>query len=390
MGLFGRGIAFNNSFIRRAPMRPPMMRGPMPGPMGPISFSYSESYSSKTNGWDFMTTLLQTFAMTSMMFGGWGASRASSTTSTPQGTTEQKAEDKCLSNLVDFYGKKFIIKAHPSRDGIYQAVPKDGGAVIEGTYDQLMDELGTVKSEPTAAPTAAPTDAPTAAPTDAPTDAPTAAPTVAPSRGRGRERVRQGAGEEEHVDPPVAGSQKEWTDAEKAKPYTLEMLVAIKTMGTDKASVVTPDGKTYMVHIEGDINALGAALKNKLAGAGWRNITLVNKTFNWSSDGQTDPAGEVDKPEGADKWDAAAKAHYNKPHKISFAISVMRDFSGSATVTTPDGKQHQVTVGGRVAWPWSGASLARKELVKKMISELKADGWTNATVTNSNWPEDCT
>ena len=75
-------------------------------------------------------------------------------TVTPQGATSQSSsgEDAHLKNLTEFYGKSFIIKSHPDKKGIYQAVPKDGGKPIEGTYDELMNKLAEDKETQTVDP----------------------------------------------------------------------------------------------------------------------------------------------------------------------------------------------------------------------------------------------
>ncbi|MBR1619060.1 hypothetical protein IJ674_04105 [bacterium] len=165
---------------------------------GNVSITENINIKNGPSGfWGFMTGLSQglfgggmgygmgmgsIFGCPSMPMMGMGSYPMLNGAVTPQGTAPQTSgEDAHLKNLTDFYGKSYIIKSHPDKAGIYQAVPKDGGTPIEGTYDELMEKLASGGSEPTVAPTAAPSEAPTAAPTEAPTAAPTAAPSEAPT-----------------------------------------------------------------------------------------------------------------------------------------------------------------------------------------------------------------
>ena len=191
MSLVGMGRAFNLRFMPNGPLRTNCYHRPMPHVGlfgGGGNFSYTENVNIQ-NGpsgfWGFMTGLTQGLFGGGMfgmgMGGGIFGLLNSRQAATPQGPSQTQGEDAHLKNLTDFYGKSYIIKSHPDKDGIYQAVPKDGGKPIEGTYDELMEKLASGGSEPTVAPTAAPSEAPTAAPTAAPSEAPTAAPTAAPS-----------------------------------------------------------------------------------------------------------------------------------------------------------------------------------------------------------------
>lgn len=143
MGLFGRGIAFNNMFIPRGPIRfncyqrqmPMMPRGPIFGGM-----SINETFTYKTNFWDALTAGLMTFAQTRMMFGGWGAGNV--TQVTPQGTAVQQTttEDKYLKNLTQVLGSKGTFAKHLDKENTYIMTTKDG-KVIEGTYQDLIDKF---------------------------------------------------------------------------------------------------------------------------------------------------------------------------------------------------------------------------------------------------------
>ena len=205
------------------------------------------------------------------------------------------------------------------------------------------------------------------------------------SHGAKRSAKSQG---KDGVGSASSAKSSEWTAEKKAKPYRLQITFALRLGATSTGTVVTPDGKTHTVNVHTidrwtakDI--VGNAMIRSLKADGWTNVTLENSKFDWSSDGSA-ATGKVDKPKGAEQWTKEKKAAYNKPHQITFAVSPSSAYSGSATVTTPDGKLHQVTTG-----PSLSASRARKDLVKQMIQQLKNDGWTQAKVTNPNWPEDC-
>ena len=172
---------------------------------------------------------------------------------------------------------------------------------------------------------------------------------------------------------------------DKTKPIRLNMTVALfGPRGT--ATVVTPDGKTYKVNVQGDHNKLldqlGGEIKKALKEAGWTNVTLENKNFKWSSDG-TEAKGEVDKPKATKSWTAEEKA---KPIKLNISFAVRSGGgvgnSGSATVTTPDGKLHQVTTGISLT-----AARARQDLVNQMRAALTEAGWTSVTLENKNFAD---
>lgn len=65
---------------------------------------------------------------------------------------------------------------------------------------------------------------------------------------------------------------------------------------------------------------------------------------------------------------------------ITFAIHSLRGCYGDASVTTPDGVTHTVSTG--VSWDNENA---RNDLGKKMVEKLKAAGWRNFTLKNSNF-----
>ncbi len=65
---------------------------------------------------------------------------------------------------------------------------------------------------------------------------------------------------------------------------------------------------------------------------------------------------------------------------ITFAIRSWHGCSGTAKVTTPDGTTHTVSTG--LSWDNENA---RNDLGKKMVEELKAAGWRNFTLKNSNF-----
>lgn len=172
---------------------------------------------------------------------------------------------------------------------------------------------------------------------------------------------------------------------DKTKPIRLNMTVALSgPRGT--ATVVTPDGKTYKVNVQGNHNTLldqlGKEIIKTLKEAGWTSVTLENKNFKWSSDG-TEAKGEVDRPKTTKAWTAEEKA---KPIKLNISFAVRSGGgignSGSATVTTPDGKLHQVTTGiSRTA------TIARQDLVNKMRAALNQAGWTSVTLENKNFTD---
>ena len=188
-----------------------------------------------------------------------------------------------------------------------------------------------------------------------------------------------------------AGSPKVWTAAEKAKKVTLDVVLSTNTAygvgrGDGTATVMTPDGKTYIVNVDVGAginndellqNTLLANLKTKLAQEGWTNVVLQNENFDIRTDGKAVNKAETKKAE----WSAAEKA---KPRslKISFAVRTRSGNDGSATVTTPDGKIFQVHTGFSL-----NATNARKDLAKKMQESLIAAGWTQITLTNDTWSD---
>ena len=150
MGMFGNGRALNFLYnrynncnclqqnYRRLPEPYTVHRAPIFGGM-----RMQQSFTFKTNIWDFFSTAMMSasYALPSI-FGAIGSLKGSTT---PQGaatTTTTTGEDKSLANLVEFYGSKYTIKTHPTKSGIYQAVSKNGGVPIEGTFDELCKKLG--------------------------------------------------------------------------------------------------------------------------------------------------------------------------------------------------------------------------------------------------------
>ena len=388
MGIVGWGRAFNLRFMPNGPLRTNCYHRPMPrvgifGGGGNMSYTENINIQQGPTGfWGFMTGLTQGLfgggmfgcGMGGGLFGMGGCSpyAALNSAQTKQGAEQPKAEDKYLTSLTSVLGAKGTFSKHPDKDGIYIMTTKDG-KVIEDTYQNLLDKF---KEEPEV------NKAPEVVKDyDVDKDHDVDKAPEVKQKAKGSSSVKEKS-------PIVAGSQTQWTPEEMAKPHRLQVTFAIRLNASSTATVVTPDGKTHVVNAHTfdrwtakDI--LGEKMLAKLKDDGWTDVTLENKQFDWSSDGSK-ATGQVDKPEGADKWTKDNKAKYNKPHKITFAVSPNSGYSGSATVTTPDGKLHQVTTG-----PSLGASRARKDLVKQMISALKADGWTQATVTNDNWPEDC-
>ena len=158
MSLVGMGRAFNLRFMPNGPLRTNCYHRPMPHVGlfgGGGNFSYTENVNIQ-NGpsgfWGFMTGLTQGLFGGGMFGGGIFGLLNSRQAATPQGPSQTQGEDAHLKNLTDFYGKSYIIKSHPDKDGIYQAVPKDGGKPIEGTYDELMNKLAEDKETQTVDP----------------------------------------------------------------------------------------------------------------------------------------------------------------------------------------------------------------------------------------------
>ncbi len=187
---------------------------------------------------------------------------------------------------------------------------------------------------------------------------------------------------------PVTSAQPQDNNKQidKTKPIRLNMTIArSNASGATTVTVVTPDGKTYKeslgtnADMRASINTLGNRIISRLKSAGWTNVTLENKNFNWSSDG-TKAEGKVDKPQ-TKEYTAQEKA---KPIKLTILFAVRSGGgvgnSGSATVTTPDGKVHQVTTGVSRT-----ATRARRDLANKMQERLKSAGWTNVTLENKNF-----
>ena len=85
-------------------------------------------------------------------------------------------------------------------------------------------------------------------------------------------------------------NQKTWTAEEKKKPITLNIRFAVHTLSGNSgtASVTTPDGEKFEVSTGMSLTHqramadLSRQMKAQLSQAGWTNVTLENKNFNWS------------------------------------------------------------------------------------------------------------
>ena len=122
------------------------------GPSGFWGFMTGLSQGLFGGGFGYGMGMGSIFGCPSMPMLGMGSYPMLNGAATPQGSSQAHGEDAHLKNLTDFYGKSFIIKSHPDKKGIYQAVPKDGGKPIEGTYDELMDKLAEDKETQTVQP----------------------------------------------------------------------------------------------------------------------------------------------------------------------------------------------------------------------------------------------
>lgn len=158
MSLVGLGRAFNLRYRPNGPLRFNCYQRQMPTVFGGGNYSYTENINIQqgpSGFWGFMSGLTQGyFGMSALLGGGLfggGGGLFGILNSKQQGATDPTAagEDNHLKNLTDFYGKNFIIKSHPDKKGIYQAVPKEGGKPIEGTYDELMEKLASQEPEKT-------------------------------------------------------------------------------------------------------------------------------------------------------------------------------------------------------------------------------------------------
>ena len=146
MGLFGRGIAFGQQFIPRDVFRF-RCGGPMLPTRSPISFNFHERITVQqgpTGIWGALYGFFMGYAATramsadySSMYGPVVAQGASTGGAASAGAKE----DNSLKNLIDFHGSRYTIKAHPTKEDIYQAVSKDGTEIIEGNYDELCNKL---------------------------------------------------------------------------------------------------------------------------------------------------------------------------------------------------------------------------------------------------------
>ena len=180
------------------------------------------------------------------------------------------------------------------------------------------------------------------------------------------------------------------TDANKkgdGKGLRLNMIIATTTRSSNgTATVVTPDGKTYKVtvHTSGTpqerCEKLSAAMKEALPEEykdAVLQVTFPDDKFNWTSDGSE--VADVT-PSKKKEYTADQKA---KHHDFTIAFAVRSGFnvgnSGSATVTTPDGKVYQVTTGVSLT-----PQRARNDLVAQMKAALQAAGWSDFTLVNSN------
>ena len=141
MGLFGRGMAFNNQFIprpvfgRRHPLPPPPMMG---GPSYGSSLFINESFTYKTNGWDAVIAGFQTLPFIASM---WGRDSYR-----PQGDARlQQNVSNGLENLNAFWGSKYTIRTEAN--GQYTAVDKNGKIVASGDYETVKAKLSSLADE---------------------------------------------------------------------------------------------------------------------------------------------------------------------------------------------------------------------------------------------------
>lgn len=148
MGIFGRGIAFNNSFFPRGPIRFNCYHRPMPMiPRGPLfgGMSISENFTYKTNFWDALSAGLMAFAQTKMMFGGMGAAgsmggAAGIAQANPQGPNNAENNDnlKQLRNL--FQAKKVNIEE--TSKGKFTATDENGNIIGKNlSFEDMSDAL---------------------------------------------------------------------------------------------------------------------------------------------------------------------------------------------------------------------------------------------------------
>ena len=185
-------------------------------------------------------------------------------------------------------------------------------------------------------------------------------------------------------------NKKEWSAAEKAKPIRLNVVLHFgKYSNTCTATVQTPDGSVYRISNgttssrELAFTNMNNAMQDKLKKAGWTNVVLESKTFEWSSDGSK-AEGKVAR---AEQKTVDKNAHHNL--KIEFVVrgGVAGEWSssGSATVVTPDGVLHQVTTGVSTS-----RKSARKALAKAMEKLLRSDeggNWKNFTLNNDTFDD---
>ncbi|MBD5402648.1 hypothetical protein HDR58_07610 [bacterium] len=320
-----------------------------------------------------------------MLFGGrGGGSQAVQQTYTPQTQTAQQDPNahKTEANLKKLFPKFNFVKVG---EDSFRASSEDGSKQFGPlSFDEMCEEIGKYNSTP-AQPEGQPEgDNPRVTPEEE-------NPAVDNSNdGKGavdNKTVKNNNNNQntQKTDKAKNTTKTEWSAEQKAKPIRLNMSVNISSLTSSTANVVTPDGKQYSIslHTTGSSNStimtqLSEKLKQRLKDAGWTNVTLENQNFKWASDG-SEATGKVDKPK-TKEWSAAEKA---KPRTLTISFAVRNfDGSGSATVTTPDGKLYQVNTGMSLT-----PARARKDLAEQMKQRLNDAGWTNVTLENKTFTD---
>lgn len=378
MGIYGYGKAFNLRYAQNQ-YRPTHVRYGQPRQpiIGNQSYTENTNITIK-NGpsgfWGFMSGF-----MGGLFGGGMGGGMGmgmggfspfgminSAQAAQPQ---QQKTGDR-LADLQKMYPDWNITS---DGNGKYDAVNKDQTKHVSGNFDEMCESLLKEKQGAPSTPTeSTPTEStPTVSTPTVSTPTVSTPKTSTPTTS---------------TTTTTNTNETKWTAEEKAKPHRFNITLHYSSSGAGTGTVVTPDGKTYKVNtgtrMPGDDgNEISRKMLAALKEAGWTNVTLENKNFNWASDGKS-PTGEVEKPQ-TKELSAEDKA---KPQKMTISFAVHSGGgvgnSGSATVTTPDGKLYQVSTGVSLT-----ATRARKDLAKQMQEALKAAGWTNVTLENKNFSD---
>lgn len=406
MGIYGAGKAFNLRYAHRQAI--PQHRASKT-PQQPIIMGHQHCTPSQTTVeinygpkgfWGFMAGFASSGALGSMFnfIGGLFGRGNQNMGVSPYGQLNQAqglqqtgqnpgGMDE-LSKLKQMFPKHTFI---PEGNGQYRARDDAGTIYGPATYDQMYSLLQSQPSTPVSSTpgSSAPISSTPISSTPISSTPGSSTPKTTTTRTSTPKTTTP-----KNATPPVGNGQysaqsvkKPGNDNEtidKTKPVRLNMTIARSQMsGAITVTVVTPDGKTYKESLgtngDGGLAIVSKTMLKRLNEAGWTNVTLENKNFNWSSDGSK-AEGKVDKPQ-TKEYNATEKA---KPIKLTISFAVRSGGgignSGSATVTTPDGKLHQVTT----SMHWT-ATNARKDLAEKMQAQLKAAGWTNATLENKNF-----